>query len=131
MEVPHGYHQVCLHTYHNGHKTDSKNLCSCLLRLYLPYNTGTSLNYTWEDPSKPHEVQWWPAKQEKVKTTATVSFDADGTVSFPFGLDMSMVGGSDDVEHEDFDDVSSEASILMSSAKSKTSTVVIVYLFYF
>ena len=99
------------------------------LTIYV--STGTSLNYTWEDPSKPHEVQWWPAKQEKIKTTATVSFDADGTVSFPFGLDMSMVGDSSNVGHEDFDDISSEASILMSSAKSKTSTAVYVYLIYF
>ena len=60
-----------------------------------------------------------------MKTTAAVSFDADGTVSFPFGLEMSMVGGSINVEHGDFDDIASEASILMSSAKSKTSMLVL------
>ena len=37
---------------------------------------------------------------------------------------MSMVAGSDHVEHEDFDDVSSEASEVLSSASSKTGTVV-------
>ncbi|KAI6653360.1 Vacuolar protein sorting-associated protein 13C [Oopsacas minuta] len=86
---------------------------------------GTSLNYTWEDPSKPHEVEWWPTKQEKVKTTASVNFDADGKVNFPFGLDMSIVvEGSthSSSTHDDFDDISTEASMLMSSTKSKTIT---------
>ena len=82
------------------------------------------MNYTWQDPSKPHEIEWWPSKQEKIKTTSTVKFDTDGTANFPYGLEISTFMDSKHATnsiHEDFDDISGEASLLMSSEKAKTS----------
>ena len=82
------------------------------------------MNYTWQDPSKPHEIEWWPSKQENIKTTAIVKFDGDGTANFPYGLDISTIVDSKQTRNsilEDFDDISAEASLLMSSSKQKTS----------